>query len=133
MSSGDYTVQHLIPDTYDIKVTVGEFKTFEQTGIVVAANTSPKVDAQLEMGGESETVTVNADTVPELKADRADVSTSFSREDSLGFAFGQPQLYQPSIVAARRATTGLEPRGRRKSSRQPADSNRRSGLRRSGL
>jgi hypothetical protein len=26
--SGDYTVQHLIPDTYDIKVTAPNFKTF---------------------------------------------------------------------------------------------------------
>jgi len=78
--SGDYTVQHLIPDTYDIKVTAPNFKTFEQTGIVVAANTSPKVDAHLEVGGESETVTVLADSVPELKADRADVSTTFSEK-----------------------------------------------------
>jgi hypothetical protein len=78
--SGDYTVQHLIPDTYDIKVTAPNFKTFEQTGIAVAANTSPKVDAHLEVGGESETVTVLADTVPELKADRADVSTTFSEK-----------------------------------------------------
>src|SRR6201992_1574034 len=31
------------------------------------------------MGGEQETVSVNADTVPELKADRADVSTVFSQ------------------------------------------------------
>jgi hypothetical protein len=84
-ASGDYTVQHLIPDTYDIKVAVGGFKTFEQKGIVVSADTSAKVDVALEVGGESETVTVNADTVPELKADRADVSTVFSRRtvDSL--------------------------------------------------
>ena len=78
--SGDYTVQHLIPDTYDIKVTVGGFKAFEQKGIVVAADSSVKVDASLEVGGESETVTVNADTVPELKADRADVSTVFAEK-----------------------------------------------------
>jgi len=30
--SGDYTVQHLIPDTYDVKVTVSGFKSFEQKG-----------------------------------------------------------------------------------------------------
>ena len=46
-ASGDYTVQHLIPDTYDIKVTVGGFKTFEQDGVVVNADTSAKVDVQL--------------------------------------------------------------------------------------
>src|ERR1700761_5190061 len=78
--SGDFTVQHLIPDTYDLKVTVSGFKTFEQNGIVVAADTSAKVDVSLTIGGESETVTVSADTVPELKADRADVSTVFSQQ-----------------------------------------------------
>jgi hypothetical protein len=78
--SGDFTVQHLIPDTYDLKVTVSGFKTFEQNGIVVAADTSAKVDVALTIGGESETVTVNADSVPELKADRADVSTVFTEK-----------------------------------------------------
>ena len=78
-ASGDYTVQHLIPDTYDIKVNAGGFKTFAQNGITVAASSSAKVDAALEVGGGSETVTVNSDTVPELKADQADVSTVFSQ------------------------------------------------------
>src|SRR6201996_4258274 len=78
--SGDFTVQHLIPDTYDLKVTVSGFKTFEQNGIVVAADTSAKVDVSLTIGGESETVTVSADAVPELKADRADVSTVFTEK-----------------------------------------------------
>jgi Carboxypeptidase regulatory-like domain len=79
-ASGDFSVEHLIPDTYDIKVTASGFKAFLQTGIVVNADTSPKVDAKLEVGGESETVTVSADQVPELKADRADVSAIFSQQ-----------------------------------------------------
>jgi hypothetical protein len=79
-ASGDFSVEHLIPDTYDIKVTAQGFKAFEQTGIVVNADSSPKVDAKLEVGGESETVTVSADQLPELKADRADVSTIFSQQ-----------------------------------------------------
>src|ERR1700728_1663935 len=60
--SGDYSVQHLIPDTYDVKVSISGFKSFEQKDIVVAADTSPKVDAQLEVGTAAETVTVNSDT-----------------------------------------------------------------------
>src|ERR1700752_1413022 len=78
-ASGDYTVQHLIPDTYDIKVTVGGFKTFEQKGIGVNGDTAARVDVRLRVGGGSETVMVNADTVPEQKADRADVPTVFSQ------------------------------------------------------
>src|SRR6202034_2895549 len=28
-ASGEYTVEHLIPDSYDVKVTMNGFKTFE--------------------------------------------------------------------------------------------------------
>ncbi len=84
--SGDYTVQHLIPDTYDIKVTAPNFKTFEQTGIVVAANTSPKVDAHLEMGGESETVTVNRRYGARVEGRPCGRIHDLLRENSLGSA-----------------------------------------------
>jgi len=33
--SGDYSVPHLIPDTYDLKVTAAGFKGFEAKGIPV--------------------------------------------------------------------------------------------------
>ncbi len=80
-SSGDYTVQHLIPDVYNVTVEFTGFKTFEQTGIHLFAETSIKVDAQLTAGGTSTTVQVNANAVPELKTDHADVSTILSAQE----------------------------------------------------
>ncbi|HZU08273.1 MAG TPA: TonB-dependent receptor, partial [Pseudacidobacterium sp.] len=76
--SGAYTAEHLIPDKYDVKVEASGFQSFEAKGIQVFADTSPKVDAQLQVGGASQTVTVNADAIPVLKTDRADVSTEFT-------------------------------------------------------
>jgi outer membrane receptor protein involved in Fe transport len=78
--SGNYSVDHLIPDVYDVKVSISGFQSFEAKGIQVFADTSPKVDAQMKVGGESETVTVNADAIPVLKTDRADVATQFSTQ-----------------------------------------------------
>ncbi|HYK36902.1 carboxypeptidase regulatory-like domain-containing protein [Alloacidobacterium sp.] len=78
--SGAYTVDHLVPDSYDVKVSVSGFQNFEAKGIKVFADTAPKVDAQLTVGGASQTVTVNADAIPVLKTDRADVSTEFSTQ-----------------------------------------------------
>jgi len=80
-ASGEYTVEHLIPDSYDVKVTMNGFKSFEAKGIPVSADTSPKVDAALEVGGSTETVEVSASAVPVLKTDRADVSTIFTTKD----------------------------------------------------
>jgi hypothetical protein len=78
--AGDYSVPHLIPDVYDLKVTAKGFKAFETKGISVEADAAPRIDSTLEVGGGTETVEVNADQEPELKTDRADVSTVFDEQ-----------------------------------------------------
>ncbi len=79
-ASGDYSVPHLIPDVYDLKVTAKGFKAFEAKGITVQADTAPRIDPTLEVGTAATTVTVNADQQPILKTDRADVSTVFDQQ-----------------------------------------------------
>ncbi|MFZ0274930.1 MAG: TonB-dependent receptor [Acidobacteriaceae bacterium] len=77
-ASGEYVVEHLIPDTYNVKVEAQGFETFEATGVLVQADTSPKIDASLKVGASTQTVNVSADSIPELKTDRADVATEFT-------------------------------------------------------
>jgi hypothetical protein len=72
-SVGEYSIQHLIPDVYDVKVTAPGFKGTETQGIRVSADTSPKLDLKLEIGATTETVTVTGE-IPQLKTDRADVA-----------------------------------------------------------
>jgi len=79
--AGEFTVGHLIPDTYSVSVSDSGFKTFESKGIQVYADQSIKVEAKMEVGGASQTVTVSANTVEQLKTDRADVSTTFTTKD----------------------------------------------------
>ena len=79
--AGEFTVGHLIPDTYSVSVTDAGFKTFESKGLQVYADQSIKVEAKMEVGGASQTVTVSANTVEQLKTDRADVSTTFTTKD----------------------------------------------------
>jgi Carboxypeptidase regulatory-like domain len=87
-ASGDYTVPHLIPDTYNLKVTAKGFKIFEATGVPVQADTAPRIDPTLNVGAENTTVQVNADSVPELKTDRADVSTVFNEQQVSSLPIG---------------------------------------------
>ena len=79
-ASGDYSVPHLIPDVYDLKVTANGFKTFETKGISVQADTAPRIDPTMDVGGASETVQVSAEDQPQLKTDRADVATVFDEQ-----------------------------------------------------
>jgi hypothetical protein len=76
--SGEFTAEHLIPDVYDVTVAAQGFKGYSQKGITVNADSSTKIQASLSIGGSSETVEVDADAVPQLKTDRADVAVNFS-------------------------------------------------------
>lgn len=79
--SGEFSAEHLIPDVYSVRVTAQGFKTFEQSGIRIFADTSVKVEAPLTIGGSDQVVEVSADQVPQLKTDRADVATTFNAQE----------------------------------------------------
>lgn len=78
---GEFTADHLIPDTYDVMVAAAGFQGFQQSGIQVFADTSVKVQVSLTVGSSDQTIEVNAESVPLLKTDRADVSTVFSSSE----------------------------------------------------
>jgi Carboxypeptidase regulatory-like domain/TonB dependent receptor len=79
-TSGDYSVAHLIPDTYNLKASAKGFKAFETKGIQVQADSADRIDPTMSVGGAAETVQVNADEQPQLKTDRADVATIFDQQ-----------------------------------------------------
>ena len=72
--SGQYTVQHLIPDTYRIDAQAAGFSKSTTESVVVYADTAPKVDMQLAVGGTTNSVTVTS-AAGLLETDRAEVST----------------------------------------------------------
>ena len=75
--SGNYTLIHLIPDTYKIRVEASGFKAYDVPSVLVQVDTSARVDAQLQIGAVTQSVEVTGE-VPQLKTDRADVSLDFS-------------------------------------------------------
>ncbi|HUY82394.1 MAG TPA: TonB-dependent receptor [Acidobacteriaceae bacterium] len=79
-ATGNYTVQNLSPDTYDVSISFTGFKTYAQRDIHLYADTSMRIDASLTAGGSSQTVEVNANALPQLKTDHADVSTILSSQ-----------------------------------------------------
>ena len=77
--SGNYSVTHLIPDVYTIRIEGTGFKTLEYKDIQVSADAGSRVDGQFQVGSASEQVEVTAEA-PQLKTDRADVSIEFSAQ-----------------------------------------------------
>jgi hypothetical protein len=52
----------VFPGTFDLKVELEGFKTYEQKGIVIVPNDTRGIDVRLEVGAQTETVTVTAVT-----------------------------------------------------------------------
>src|SRR5579862_7523887 len=77
--SGNYTVTHLIPDLYNVRIEATGFKVFEVKNIQVSADASAREDATLSVGDVTQTVEVSGE-VEQLKTDRADVSITFNEK-----------------------------------------------------
>jgi hypothetical protein len=76
--SGNYTVTHLIPDVYSVKIEAPGFQTYEQKGITVVADASQRVDAQVQVGSASQTVEVTGEA-PQLQTENADVGVTYNQ------------------------------------------------------
>jgi len=77
--SGNFSVIHLIPDTYRVKIEAPGFKANDIASVLVQVDTAARVDAQLQVGAVTQTVEVTGE-VPQLKTDRADVSLDFNSD-----------------------------------------------------
>jgi len=75
--SGNYSVTHLIPDVYTVRIEGQGFKVIQYKNVQVSADTGARVDGQFQVGSTSEQVEVTAEA-PQLKTDRADVSIEFN-------------------------------------------------------
>jgi hypothetical protein len=75
--SGLYVKERLLPGNYEIKIEATGFKQSLIPNVNVNIDTQTKVDATLEAGAVSDTVTVTAGEGQLLKTDRADVATTF--------------------------------------------------------
>src|SRR5260370_24117792 len=65
---GSYTFAQLPIGTYEIHVKQGSFKEFITKGVEGRTSTVTEINAKLEMGSASGTVTVEASDVPETTA-----------------------------------------------------------------
>jgi hypothetical protein len=57
---GQYLFGALFPATYELKVELSGFKTYERKGISLSPNDTRGIDVRLDVGQQSETVTVTA-------------------------------------------------------------------------
>jgi hypothetical protein len=72
-TTGNYTLANLPVGTYVLTVEASGFKKFERPGLVVQVAETERVDAVLQVGASTDTVTVSAEA-PLLKTESGEVS-----------------------------------------------------------
>ncbi|SRR6266545_965837 len=74
---GSYLFSNLQVGVYKVTITAQGFKALTQENVRIDANTTRRLDAQMEVGDVTATVQVSADT-PTLQTERADVNITQS-------------------------------------------------------
>ena len=103
---GQYSMPNLPIGTYEVKVEATGFKTWRRAGVTLGISQTLRVDANLEVGATSETVTVTGDASL-LQTETPEVGTIISKQQldqlPLSFAGGRsPETF------AYKLTPGVE-------------------------
>ena len=113
-ATGNYTLAQLPAGEYEMNVTAPGFKKFVRTGIVVDVAQTYRVDATLEVGAQTESVTVT-EAAPLLKTDSGELSHNIEMKTvddlpvlSTGSAAGASGIRNPySVMQTLPGTTFL--------------------------
>jgi hypothetical protein len=102
---GAYTVRNVLPGTYTLRAALQGFKTFTQTAIPVTGGSILRVNAKLEIGDLSESITVTTEAAL-LKTDKADVSVELKPKEITDLPLNQYRNYQTLMNLVPGATPG---------------------------
>ena len=91
--TGAYTIRNVTAGPYTLRASLQGFKEFVQTGIPVTPGGIVRVNASLEVGALTESVTVTTEAAL-LKTDKADVSVDLRPEEVVNLPLNQYRNYQ---------------------------------------
>jgi hypothetical protein len=96
--AGQYTAVDIHIGHYNIKVETSGFKTAERKDLVVQVGDRARADFQLAVGGSSETVTVEANTIA-VQSDSGEVSNVITGEQIANLSINGRGIYQLAALA----------------------------------
>ena len=91
--TGAYTLTNVLPGTYDVKVTLQGFKEFKKQSVPVTTGAISRVDAKMEVGQLTESITVESKTAL-LKTDKADTGSAFTSKEVVDLPLPEFRNYQ---------------------------------------
>jgi hypothetical protein len=95
-SEGEYTINNVLPGTYDVKVTKDGFTTFTKTSLTITANNVTRTDVELKVGSVSDVVSVAADATV-LQTESGTVKSEISGKELNTLPLAAYRNYQALI------------------------------------
>ena len=77
-SAGNYNAPDLLIGPYSVKIEQKGFKTYDRTGLILNSNDTVRIDATMQVGELTESVTVAADAI-QVQSDTSEISDTISR------------------------------------------------------
>lgn len=77
-SNGDYQFENQLPSHYSVTVTANGFETFTATNLLLVSRQTLRVDAALQVGQMSQTVTVEATDEGVIATDSQEIQATFN-------------------------------------------------------
>ena len=91
-AEGQYSLPLLPVGNYEVQVSMSGFKNFSQTGIVLEVGRNARVDATIELGNVSETVSIVADA-PLVETTTGSLSRTVGQNEVLNLPLVNRDLY----------------------------------------
>jgi hypothetical protein len=95
---GQYNAVDIHIGHYDIKAEASGFKTVERKGMLLQVGDRARADFQLQVGGQQETVTVEANTIA-VQSDTGEVSNVITGEQIANLSINGRGIYQLAALA----------------------------------
>lgn len=96
--SGDYRFEQVMEGTYTLTVENAGFKKYEQRGVILLARQVLRLDAALQLGEVTETVTVTGEA-PVVNSDSVTISGGFQEKLLREFHTPTANAYSPHLLA----------------------------------
>src|SRR6516225_1145022 len=91
-AAGEYLIEFLPVGAYTVEVEAQGFKKFERKGIVLDVNRTARVDAVLDLGAASETVSVTSDA-PLVNTENASIGRTVENAEIVGLPIVNRSVY----------------------------------------
>lgn len=107
---GDYNITRLPVGTYEVKVTAPGFETAIHPPFVLVLNQTARVDVQMKVGKQSETIEVTGEA-PILQTQSTEVSTVIDANTNVSLPLASRDYLQLTLLAP--GVTNVDPDGMR--------------------